>query len=123
LLLEQLRDRGIAADVVLEPMRRDSGPAVAGSAVLASERDPDALVLVLAADHVIGKLDEFRNARRCCPGSAVQTILTLLTLLTQKRARFVSGCTPAQEPGIVFAQPRPRWPGAALARPLRPDPS
>src|SRR6516162_11229451 len=51
---EQLRDRGIAADIVLEPMRRDSGPAVAVSAVLASERDASAFVLVLAADHVIG---------------------------------------------------------------------
>src|ERR1700719_741792 len=56
---EQLRDCGIAADIVLEPMRRDSGPAVAVSAVLAFERDAEALVLVLAADHVIGKLDEF----------------------------------------------------------------
>src|SRR5258705_10580273 len=25
---EQLRERGVAADIVLEPMRRDSGPAV-----------------------------------------------------------------------------------------------
>src|SRR6516162_8696970 len=46
---EQLRDRGIAADIVLEPMRRDSGPAVAVAAVLGSERNGEALVLVLAA--------------------------------------------------------------------------
>ena len=57
---EQLRERGIEADIVLEPMRRDSGPAVAVSAVLAAERDRDALVLVLAADHVVRKPDEFR---------------------------------------------------------------
>src|ERR1700736_3782830 len=42
---EQLRDCGISADIVLEPVRRDSGPAVAGAAVLAGERDPAALVL------------------------------------------------------------------------------
>jgi Nucleotidyl transferase len=52
---EQLCERGVVADIVLEPMRRDSGPAVAVSAVLAAERDRDALVLVLAADHVIRK--------------------------------------------------------------------
>ena len=46
---EQLRERGVEADIVLEPMGRDSGPAVAVSAVLAAERDRNALVLVLAA--------------------------------------------------------------------------
>ena len=37
---EQLRERGIEADIVLEPMRRDSGPAVAVAAVLAVAHDP-----------------------------------------------------------------------------------
>jgi mannose-1-phosphate guanylyltransferase / mannose-6-phosphate isomerase len=69
---EQLRDCGIAADIVLEPMRRDSGPAVAVSAVLAFERDAEALVLVLAADHVIGKLDEFNDACRHAALTAAQ---------------------------------------------------
>src|SRR5258707_593079 len=59
---EQLRERGVEADIVLEPMRRDSGPAVAVSAVLAAERDRNALVLVLAADHVVRKPEEFRAA-------------------------------------------------------------
>jgi mannose-1-phosphate guanylyltransferase/mannose-6-phosphate isomerase len=69
---EQLRDRSVAADIVLEPMRRGSGPAVAVSAVLATERDADALVLVLAADHVIGKLAEFRAACRLAAQTAAQ---------------------------------------------------
>jgi mannose-1-phosphate guanylyltransferase / mannose-6-phosphate isomerase len=59
---EQLRSQGIEADIVLEPMRRDSGPAVAVAAVLAAQRHADALVLVLAADHVIRQPDEFRRA-------------------------------------------------------------
>jgi mannose-1-phosphate guanylyltransferase / mannose-6-phosphate isomerase len=67
---EQLRERGVEADVVLEPMRRDSGPAVAVSAVLAAERDRDALVLVLAADHVIRKREEFRAACRHAAAAA-----------------------------------------------------
>jgi len=59
---EQLRESGVEADIVLEPMGRDSGPAVAVSAVLALGRDREALVLVLASDHVIRKPDEFREA-------------------------------------------------------------
>src|SRR5258706_14074371 len=45
---EQLREPGVEADIVLEPMRRDSAPAVAVSARLRTERDRNALVLVLA---------------------------------------------------------------------------
>jgi mannose-1-phosphate guanylyltransferase/mannose-6-phosphate isomerase len=69
---EQLRESGIEADVVLEPMRRDSGPAVAVSAVLAAERDRQALVLVLAADHVMRKPDRFREACRLAAAAAAE---------------------------------------------------
>ena len=64
IVAEQLREQGIEADIVLEPMRRDSGPAVAVSAVLATQRDRVALVLVLAADHVIRKAENFHEACR-----------------------------------------------------------
>jgi molybdopterin-guanine dinucleotide biosynthesis protein A len=64
---EQLRDCAISADIVLEPSRRDSGPAVAIATALASERDPQALVLVLAADHIIRKLPDFLEACRRRP--------------------------------------------------------
>src|SRR6187200_2233326 len=56
----QAEDLGIDATVVIEPMRRDSGPAVAAGAALARSRDADAVVLALAADHVILDPDEFR---------------------------------------------------------------
>lgn len=69
---EQLRDCGISADIVLEPVRRDSGPAVAVAAVLAGERDPEALVLMLAADHVIRRAPEFRDACREAADTAAQ---------------------------------------------------
>src|SRR5439155_1134674 len=39
---EQLRECGVNAEIVLEPMRRDSGPAVAVAAALAVERNPGA---------------------------------------------------------------------------------
>ena len=50
---EQLRESGVEADIVLEPMRRDSALAVAVAAAFAAERDPAAIVLILAADHVL----------------------------------------------------------------------
>ncbi len=56
----QAETLGIEATVVIEPMRRDSGPALAAAAALAKSRDPNAVVLALAADHVILDVEEFR---------------------------------------------------------------
>ena len=58
---------GCEADVLLEPMRRDSGPAIAAGAAFAQTRDSDAVVLALAADHVVARYRGFR--RRLPPGS------------------------------------------------------
>jgi mannose-1-phosphate guanylyltransferase/mannose-6-phosphate isomerase len=60
----QAEDLGIEATVVLEPSRRDSAPALAAAAVVARGRDPDAVVLALAADHVILDPDLFGTACR-----------------------------------------------------------
>src|SRR6476659_9390905 len=53
MVLEQLAEIGIEADVILEPMRRDSGPAIAAGAAFAQNRTSEAIVLALAADHVV----------------------------------------------------------------------
>ena len=58
----QAEDIGIEATVAIEPLRRDSGPAVAAGAVLARSRNSGAIVLALAADHVILDVEEFRAA-------------------------------------------------------------
>lgn len=58
----QAEELGIDATVVLEPVRRDSGPAIAAGAAIARRRDPDAIVLALAADHVILDGDLFLDA-------------------------------------------------------------
>src|SRR6266550_3754778 len=53
MVLEQLAEIGLEADVLLEPMRRDSGPAIAAGAAFAHTRDTNAIMLALAADHVV----------------------------------------------------------------------
>jgi len=64
MVIEQLAEIGIEADVLLEPTRRDSGPAIAAGAVFAQTRDRDAIVLALAADHVVGDTAAFIAACR-----------------------------------------------------------
>jgi mannose-1-phosphate guanylyltransferase / mannose-6-phosphate isomerase len=53
LAAEQLQLIGRSAQIILEPVRRDSGPAVAVAAELAARMDPETIVAVLAADHVV----------------------------------------------------------------------
>lgn len=53
LVADQLSRAGTAGRIVLEPMRRDSGPAIAVAAELAAAADPEAVLLVLAADHLV----------------------------------------------------------------------
>jgi mannose-1-phosphate guanylyltransferase/mannose-6-phosphate isomerase len=64
MVLEQLAEIGFEADVLLEPMRRDSGPAIAAGAAFAQSRSSDAVVLALAADHVVGDNAAFVAACR-----------------------------------------------------------
>ena len=56
----QAEDVGVEATVVIEPLRRDSGPAIAAATAVALKRDPDAVVLALAADHIILDVPQFR---------------------------------------------------------------
>jgi len=60
----QAAEVGCTVTVVLEPERRDSGPAIAAGALVALQRDPDAVVLALAADHVILDTAAFHEACR-----------------------------------------------------------
>src|SRR5437660_8961229 len=64
MVLEQLAEIGLEADLLLEPMRRDSGPAIAAGAAFAQTRDNEAIVLALAADHVVRDTKAFVAACR-----------------------------------------------------------
>ncbi|NVM78701.1 mannose-1-phosphate guanylyltransferase/mannose-6-phosphate isomerase [Duganella sp. SG902] len=63
LVAEQLRDIGITPlAILLEPVGRNTAPAVAAAAHYLAERDPEAVMLVLPADHVINDVDAFYQA-------------------------------------------------------------
>jgi mannose-1-phosphate guanylyltransferase / mannose-6-phosphate isomerase len=77
LVAEQLAAIGVEADIMLEPVRRDSGPAIAAGAALAAKRNGDPLVVALAADHVITDLAAFAKVcRLAADGAAADRIVT-----------------------------------------------
>jgi mannose-1-phosphate guanylyltransferase/mannose-6-phosphate isomerase len=63
LIARQLSDAGVLAPrFVLEPMSRDSAPAVAASAVIAAEQDPERVLWIMPVNLVIGDMDALHQA-------------------------------------------------------------
>ena len=62
IIAEQMREMGVKpATIVLEPLARNTAPAAAIAALLASERGDDALLLLAPSDHVIADAEAFRQ--------------------------------------------------------------
>lgn len=71
LIAEQLREAGIAdARIVLEPVGRNSAPAIAAAALLVAEEDPDAVLWLMAADASIADNAALQAALRSASRSA-----------------------------------------------------
>ncbi len=70
---EQLRQIGVAdARIVLEPTGRNTGPAAAVAALLVAREDPEALLLLMPSDHVIGDDAAFSRAIAIAARAATQ---------------------------------------------------
>lgn len=64
LVAQQLAEASAVADIVLEPCRRDSGPAILAGALWAERRRAGSVVLALPTDHVVKQPETFREACR-----------------------------------------------------------
>jgi mannose-1-phosphate guanylyltransferase/mannose-6-phosphate isomerase len=63
LVAEQMQEIGLAPSaIVLEPMGRNTAPAAAVAALIASENDPAAIVALFPSDHVVDDEPAFRTA-------------------------------------------------------------
>ena len=73
MIAEQMRQIDTAPSaIVLEPVGRNTAPAIAVAALMLSKDDPDALMLVLPADHLIGDVPAFHAAIRTAAEAAQQ---------------------------------------------------
>lgn len=78
LAAEQLLESGVeGATIVLEPLPRNTAPAIALGALQAIERDPEAILLVLPADHLIGDAKSFTDGvQRALPAAREGWLVT-----------------------------------------------
>ena len=79
LVAEQLRDGGIEdARIVLEPVGRNSAPAVAAAALLVAQTDPQAVIWMMAADSAIDDTDKLHAIlAQAVAGARAGRIVTL----------------------------------------------
>jgi len=108
IVAEQLAQAGLSADIILEPQGRDSAAAVAVAALHAAATDPQAVVLIMAADHVIGDTQAFRAAvAAAAHGARAGAVMTLGIQPTRpatdygyiRRGSPLAGAGAAQDPG------------------------
>jgi len=63
LVAEQLQEMGVKPSaIIIEPMGRNTAPAITIAALFAQERFKEALLCVMPSDHVIGRLENFYQA-------------------------------------------------------------
>jgi mannose-1-phosphate guanylyltransferase len=125
----QLRAIDANATVIVEPVGRNTAPAIAVAAHRVIERDPDAVMAVLPADHVIAKSDAFLRCLAKAEEVAREGFLVTIGLVP-RRAETGYGYIQRGEP-LEFNSPTgdvsssrvsivPGVPGRALRRETRP---
>lgn len=73
LVAEQLKDIGVEPlRIVLEPCRRNTGPALAAAALLLAAHDPEAIMFVQPSDHLISDPATFRRVVTAAAKAATQ---------------------------------------------------
>ena len=84
MIAEQMRQIGIEPDaIVLEPVGRNTAPAIAIAALMLVQDNPDALMLVLPADHLIRDVAAFHAAIRLAARSAQAGHLTTFGIVAR----------------------------------------
>jgi len=77
LVAEQLAAIAAEADILLEPVRRDSGPAIAAGAGYALRRGGDPVVVALAADHVVTDPGAFAKTCKLAAEAALDDYIVM----------------------------------------------
>jgi mannose-1-phosphate guanylyltransferase/mannose-6-phosphate isomerase len=120
LIAEQLRHLPSPPRIVLEPEGRNTAPAVAVAALLAAKDDPDALILAMPADHVIGDIAAFHDALATGGEAALRGQLVLFGVRPTKPETGYGyikvGAPSAGAPGVHQVERFAEKPDCATAR-------
>ena len=84
IIAEQLREIGVEPlAIALEPVARNTAPAIAAAAAIVREVDPEGVLLVLPSDHVIRDLEAFHAAIEAGCAAARRGALTTFGIVPE----------------------------------------
>ncbi|MEB3184562.1 MAG: mannose-1-phosphate guanylyltransferase/mannose-6-phosphate isomerase [Cyanobacteriota bacterium] len=105
IVAEQLRQIGVEpASILLEPLGRNTAPAIAVAALQATARGEDPLLLVLAADHVIHDAEAFRasvEAGRAAAEGGLLVAFGIVPTAPETGYGYIEAAEPLQRDGAV----------------------
>lgn len=84
MVAEQLQDMGIQGDIILEPMARNTAPAIVVAALQGMQKDPEAIIAVFPADHLVKDQEEFKRALNTAIDAASQGKLVTFGVVPTK---------------------------------------
>ena len=102
LLAEDLQRAGVQADVLLEPVARNSCAAITSAVLHGLKRDPNATFLVLAADHHVPDKDAFVDAVHAAREDAKDGRLILFGVRPRRPATGYGYIAPGQKLSNTF---------------------
>jgi mannose-1-phosphate guanylyltransferase/mannose-1-phosphate guanylyltransferase/mannose-6-phosphate isomerase len=107
MIAEQMRQIGASPRaIVLEPVGRNTAPAITVAALMLSRADPDALMLVLPADHLISDVEAFHHAIRLAAEAAQRGHLVTFGIVAatpETGYGYIHKGLPLADSGHVFA--------------------
>jgi mannose-1-phosphate guanylyltransferase/mannose-1-phosphate guanylyltransferase/mannose-6-phosphate isomerase len=107
MIAEQMRQIGSRPRaIVLEPVGRNTAPAIAVAALMLSRDDPEALMLVLPADHLISDVAAFHHAIRVAASAAQRGHLVTFGIVAatpETGYGYIHKGVPLAESGHAFA--------------------
>lgn len=109
IVTEQLAEAGVAPEAILiEPMARNTAPAVLAATLAVSARSPDALVLVAPSDHVIPDAARFRAAVQAAASAARNGQIVTFGIRPDRPETGYGWLELSRDPGPDFAaDPQP----------------
>lgn len=86
---EQMRQTGFeGSEIILEPIGRNTAPAITIAALHAISKTPNAQLLVLPADHIIADIQAFQAAVTAAKHAAVEMLVTFGVVPTRAETGF-----------------------------------
>lgn len=85
LLADELKKAGVEPrEILLEPVSRNTAPAIAAAAVSISAEDPDAILVVMPSDHLLRDVEAFRKRVRAAAALAERGELMLFGIVPRE---------------------------------------